>query len=176
MVELNGETKTALGNAENIREQSAQLVDIARETRKKLGEYITYMNDTASSMEEMRATAQDTEESIVSLRAARAGEHGRGFAVVAEVVRVLAESQGMEKIEELYPLIGRYVNLEYTLPSGQKVKLLNDDEMYLGNQLENVYDESSERCYGVVVCASFLLVCEYGEGTSNPEIVIFKRR
>lgn len=117
------------------------------------------MNDTASSMEEMRATAQDTEKSIVSLRAARAGEHGRGFAVVAEVVRVLAESQGMEK-----------------LPSGQKVKLLNDDEMYLGNQLENVYDESSERCYGVVVCASFLLVCEYGEGTSNPEIVIFKRR
>lgn len=108
-VELNGETKTALGNAENIRDQSAQLVDIARETRKKQGEYITYMNDTASSMEKMRATAQDTEESIVSLRAARAGEHGRGFAVV-------------------------------------------------------------------VACASFLLVCEYGEGTSNPEIVIFKRR
>ena len=84
--------------------------------------------------------------------------------------------QGMEEIEELYPLVGRYVNLEYTLPSGQKVKLLNDDEMYLGNQLKNVYDESSERCYGVVACASFLLVCEYGEGTSNPEIVIFKRR
>lgn len=77
---------------------------------------------------------------MASIEAARAGEHGRGFAVVAEVVRVLAESQGMEKIEELYPLIGRYVNLEYTLPSGQKVKLLNDDEMYLGNQLENVYD------------------------------------
>lgn len=35
--------------------------------------------------------------------------------------------QGMEEIEELYPLVGRYVNLEYTLPSGQKVKLLNDD-------------------------------------------------
>ena len=49
-VELNGETKTALGNAENIREQSAQLVDIARETRKKLGEYITYINDKAASM------------------------------------------------------------------------------------------------------------------------------
>lgn len=55
---------------------------------------------------------------MASIEAARAGEHGRGFAVVAEVVRVLAESQGMEKIEELYPLIGRYVNLEYTLPSG----------------------------------------------------------
>lgn len=58
--------------------------------------------------------------------------------------------QGMEEIEELYPLVGRYVNLEYILPSGQKVKLLNDDEMYLGNQLKNVYDESSERCYEVV--------------------------
>ena len=84
--------------------------------------------------------------------------------------------QGMEEIEELYPLVGGYVNLEYILPSGQKVKLLNDDEMYLGNQLKNVYDESSERCYGVVASASFLLVCEYGEGGCNPEIVIFKRR
>ena len=82
----------------------------------------------------------------------------------------------MDKYDELYSLIVRYFNFEFSLPSCQKVKLLNDDEMYLGNQLENVYDESSERCYGVVVCASFLLVCEYGEGTSYPEIVIFKRR
>lgn len=121
-LELTRETKTALDNAGNIRQQSSQMVDIAKETYEKLGEYITYMNDTAASMERMRDTASDTESSIVSLRAAmdevsefahtigditsqtnllalnasieaaRAGEHGRGFAVVAEEVRVLAEN------------------------------------------------------------------------------------
>ena len=121
-VELTQETRTALENAENIRQQSSQMVEIAKETYEKLGEYITYMNDTAASMEKMRGTAADTESSIVSLKAAmnevaefahtigditsqtnllalnasieaaRAGEHGRGFAVVADEVRVLAEN------------------------------------------------------------------------------------
>lgn len=120
--ELSQETRTALENAGNIRQQSSQMVEIARETYEKLGGYITYMSDTAASMEKMRDTAADTESSIVSLRtamdevsefahtigditsqtnllalnasieAARAGEHGRGFAVVAEEVRVLAEN------------------------------------------------------------------------------------
>lgn len=121
-VELTQETRTALENAKNIRQQSSQMVEIAKETYEKLGEYITYMNDTAASMEKMRGTAADTESSIVSLKAAmnevvefahtigditsqtnllalnasieaaRAGEHGRGFAVVADEVRVLAEN------------------------------------------------------------------------------------
>lgn len=120
-VELNTETKTALDNVGHIREQSMQLVTIAQDTYQKLGEYITYMTDTAASMEKMRETAADTECSIRSLKeameevsvfaqtigtitsqtnllalnasieAARAGEHGKGFAVVAEEVRVLAE-------------------------------------------------------------------------------------
>lgn len=103
------------------REQSNQMVGIAGDTYEKLGEYITYMTDTAASMEKMRETATDTESSIdrlqnamdevsefaqtigsitaqtnllalnASIEAARAGEHGKGFAVVAEEVRVLAE-------------------------------------------------------------------------------------
>lgn len=120
--ELNKETKTALSNAESIREQSKQMVAIAQETNEKLGEYITYMTETATSMEKMRDMAGETETSIgglknamdevaefaqtigsitsqtnllalnASIEAARAGEHGRGFAVVAEEVRVLAEN------------------------------------------------------------------------------------
>lgn len=121
-VELNKETKIALSNAQHIREQSNHMVEIAGDTYQKLGEYITYMTDTAASMEKMRETAADTESSIkqlntamdevaefahtigsitsqtnllalnASIEAARAGEHGRGFAVVAEEVRILAEN------------------------------------------------------------------------------------
>ena len=121
-IELNEETKTALLNVQNIREESDKMVTVAGNIYKKLDEYIAYMTDTEGSMEEMRVTASDTENSIGSLKealgrvsefaetiggitsqtnllalnasieAARAGEHGRGFAVVAEEVRVLAEN------------------------------------------------------------------------------------
>ena len=81
---------------------------------------------------------------------------------------------GMPKINELYALVGRYVNLEYPLPSGQTVKFLDDNSMYLGNQVE--CESKNGRCYGMVACVDFLLVCEYGENGADPEVVIYKRR
>ena len=81
---------------------------------------------------------------------------------------------GMPKINELYALVGRYVNLEYPLASGGTVKFLDDDSMYLGNQVECELREG--RCYGMVACFEFLLVCEYGENGADPEIVMYKRR
>ena len=47
-------------------------------------------------------------------------------------------SLGIEglNLTDLNLLSGSYINLEYTLPNGQKVKLLEDDKMYLGNQVE----------------------------------------
>lgn len=83
---------------------------------------------------------------------------------------------GMEKVKDLCPLVGNYVNLEYPLPSGKTVKLLDDDETYLGAQVKNLFDDSGKSCYGVVARESFILVCEYGEGGAYPEIVVFKRR
>ena len=44
--------------------------------------------------------------------------------------------EGMPKLEKLNALVGSYVNLEYRLPSGMKVKFLDDATTYLGNQLE----------------------------------------
>ena len=81
---------------------------------------------------------------------------------------------GMPKIDELYALVGKYVNMEYPLPSGKTVKFLNDNSMYLGNQVECELREG--RCYGMVACPEFLLVCEYGENGADPEVVIYKRR
>lgn len=83
---------------------------------------------------------------------------------------------GMEEVTELYPLVGKYVNLEYPLSNGGKVKLLCDDEMYLGAQVHNIFDDSGSTCFGVVTRADFLLVCEYGANSSYPELVLYKRR
>ena len=43
---------------------------------------------------------------------------------------------GMPNINELYALVGNFVNLEYPLHSGQKVRFLDNNSMYLGNQVE----------------------------------------
>ena len=44
---------------------------------------------------------------------------------------------GMPKLTKLNALVGKYVNLEYRLPSGLNVKFLDDQVTYLGNQLES---------------------------------------
>ena len=84
---------------------------------------------------------------------------------------------GMPKLQDLYPLNGAFINEEYPLPNGKKVKFLEDNEIYLGNQLECEFnDENIKKCFGLVANMSFLLVCEYEENGKNPEILYFKKR
>ena len=84
---------------------------------------------------------------------------------------------GMPKICELFPLNGAFVNLAYPMPNGQTVKLLDDNGIYLGNQVECEFNHGElVRCYGLVAGPDFLLVCEYGENCSNPEIIVYKKR
>lgn len=77
------------------------------------------------------------------------------------------------QIGDLNLLNGFYINLEYQLPNGQSVKLLEDENTYLGNQVEK---PGSERCYGLAADEHYLLVCEYGCNGSSPEILIYKKR
>lgn len=78
----------------------------------------------------------------------------------------------METVNELNELPGHFINLEYTFPSGQKVNLWDDDKMYLGNEL---CKKNSTRCYGLATDGTYLLVCEYGNGGADAEIVVWKR-
>lgn len=82
--------------------------------------------------------------------------------------------EGMPEVTGLNVLSGSYINLEYTLPSGEKVKLLNDNATYLGNQLPCLYGGS--RCFGLAANMQFLLVCTYGPFGEEPELVVYKRR
>ncbi len=80
--------------------------------------------------------------------------------------------EDMEKVTELNALKGSFINLTYILPSGQTIKVWDDNKIYLGNQL---HKSGSDRCYGIAADETYLLVCEYGCNGSDAEIVIWKR-
>lgn len=84
----------------------------------------------------------------------------------------------LPEISELYCLCGSYVNLAYPLPSGESLKILKDQDIYLGTQVKlNDFDEGKEdHCFGIIAGDNFLLVCEYGCEGNNPEIVMYKKR
>ena len=82
--------------------------------------------------------------------------------------------EGMPKLEKLNALVGGYVNLEYTLPGSAKVKFLNDNTTYLGNQLESEIVEGL--CFGVLANMDFILVCTYEAEGKNPELILYKKR
>lgn len=84
---------------------------------------------------------------------------------------------GMPIIDELYAMNGAYVNLAYPMPSGYEVKLLDDNQIYLCNQVECEFNDGELiKCYGLVAGMDFLLVSEYGENCADPEIIIYKKR
>ena len=76
-------------------------------------------------------------------------------------------------VDDLNLLTGSYVNLSYPLANGSAVQFLKDNDIYLGNQVEQA---DSDRCYGIVANEDFILICEYGCNGSDPEIVLYKRR
>ena len=86
----------------------------------------------------------------------------------------LLHIEGLPMVESLNVLSGDYINLEYTLPNGQKVKFLDDNASYLGSQLECEF--GGDRCFGIAANMDFLLVCTYEENGENPELVIYKKR
>ena len=81
---------------------------------------------------------------------------------------------GLPRVDKLNALVGKYVNLEYQLPNGQKVKFLDDQKTYLGNQLESEF--RGDRCFGILASMDFILVCTYEKNGENPELLIYKKR
>ena len=79
---------------------------------------------------------------------------------------------GLPEVKDLNALPGAYINLAYPMPGGQAAKMLEDGKVYLGNQLE----AGGDRCYGLAADQDILLVCTYGEGGSDPELILYKKR
>ena len=84
---------------------------------------------------------------------------------------------GMPKINELNPLNGCFVNLSYPIPNGKVVQLLDDNDIYLGNQVESEFNDGEIiRCFGILANMDFILISEYGANGDNPEIIMYKKR
>lgn len=83
----------------------------------------------------------------------------------------------MPKINKLNPLNGCFVNLSYPIPNGKTVKLLDDNDIYLGNQVESEFNNGEIiRCFGILANMNFILVSEYEANGDNPEIIVYKKR
>ena len=79
---------------------------------------------------------------------------------------------GMPQVTELYALSASIVNLEFTLPGGQRTKFWNDNDVLLGTRLP----KDGGRYFGLAANGAYLMVCEYGENGSDPELICFVKR
>ena len=82
--------------------------------------------------------------------------------------------EGMPKVEKLNALVGSYVNLEYTLPNGSRIRFLKDETTYLGTQLKPEY--GGDRWFGVLAGMDFILISTYEKDGTNPELLLYKKR
>ena len=74
----------------------------------------------------------------------------------------------LEEVTDLNALRGSFINI----PSGQAVRLWDDNQIYLGSQL---HKRGSDRCYGIAADETYLAVSEYGENGADAQLVVFKR-
>ena len=85
-------------------------------------------------------------------------------------INTLLKTLGLPEAKELYELAGSLVNMEYTLPNGQKAKFLDDKNVYLGTEIA-LPDRSL--CCGVVADDDFVLICAYGKNGADPKLLMY---
>ena len=103
-------------------------------------------------------------------------DHGQFEAFKQQLIKEINDLaiEGLPKIDRLNALVGKYVNLEYRLPNGQKVKFLDDQKTYLGNQLESEF--GGERCFGIVANMDFIMICTYEKDGADPKLLLYKKK
>ena len=92
--------------------------------------------------------------------------------LLAEINTLLTQLE-LPTANGLFELVGEAVNLEYPIPSGSRVKLLDDRRIYLGCQLSL---PGAGVCWGVVADTDFILVCSYSVDGSEPELLCYRKR
>ncbi|MFV0480971.1 MAG: hypothetical protein ACK5LP_03205 [Campylobacteraceae bacterium] len=76
----------------------------------------------------------------------------------------------LRTVDHLNELNGDYINLELKLTNGKTAKLLDGNKKYYGNQ---ICKNGSDRCYGIAADEQQILICEYGDGGTDAEFVLW---
>ena len=93
--------------------------------------------------------------------------------VLLDEINAILKANDIPPADGLNELRGAYVNLPYPLPSGAAVRFLDDKKIYLGTQIEFA---DLGVCYGVVADTTFILICRYSVGGSEPELIAYRKR
>ncbi|MBO4689420.1 MAG: hypothetical protein J5621_00950 [Paludibacteraceae bacterium] len=79
----------------------------------------------------------------------------------------------LPKIDNLSMLQGSYINEEFCI-NGNTIKLLDDIAFYWGTHIQN--PTIPDRRFGIACCEQYILVYEYGRGSTNANLVLLKNR
>ena len=77
--------------------------------------------------------------------------------VLLEKIKKLGIKE-FENFNSLNLMDGNYLNIECTLPNGDKTKILDNNTQYYAKQIDI---EGSDKCYGVAANEKFIAVYKY---------------
>ena len=160
-----------MGNIDNKEKEFAEILKLVTRTARENRNVIS-KEQVAEAFSELELDEKQLEMVYDYLKA-----HKIGVDEAADTDFDLTEEETNylnDYLESLNALVGRYVNLEYRLPNGAKVRFLDDQTTYLGNQLESEIVEGL--CYGVIANMDFIMICTYEQDGVNPELILYKKR
>jgi hypothetical protein len=74
----------------------------------------------------------------------------------------------LKNVTKLNELKGDYINLECKLPNGEVAKILDDNKLYMGCQVEIA---DTDKCYGIAADEKQIAVYRYGCNGADAELV-----
>ena len=80
--------------------------------------------------------------------------------------------KNLPEIDVLYPVEGISFNFEYELENKTKIKLLVDDKIYLGTEIE----VNENNTYIVVADKKHILISRFDKQNLRYEIILYKKR
>ena len=117
----------------------------------------------------------DMEQDGICIDANALKEYGQKLSVsIGELEQKIYEEAGETFNINSPKQLGVILFEKMQLPNGKKVKFLDDQKTYLGNQLKSEF--GGERCFGILANMDFILVCTYEENGENPELLLYKKR
>ena len=91
-------------------------------------------------------------------------------AKLKDEINGLLEAERLPAVDDIYELAGNLVNLRYTMQNGEKVRFLNDNDVYIGGMVNH-----GGAFYGAVTDGNVMILSKFDNGT-DAELLLYKKR